>query len=434
MNGLDSFFKIKERDSTISKELIGGIITFFSMVYILAVHPGIMSAAGMDFGRMFTSTAIAAGVATLVMALIGRLPIALAPGLGINAFIAFAVCGAMGWAWQTAIVAVFVVGVISIIISVSGLRKVILDSIPVVLRKGVALGIGFFIAIIGLSNAGLLVVGGGTPLALGNIHEGAPLVAIVGLVAMIVLYTLRVPGGIFIAIIIATIFGRFVGVTSSAEGILVAPYTPADVVSGFAAVNIWQFLVVVISLIFVDMFDTISTFAGIVQQTGGKLQDSDGQIINSKNALLCDSIGTTFGSLVGATSTTSYIESSTGVASGARTGLASVVTAVLFFLAIPFYPLFALIPSAAVAPALIFVGFLMLGSLSKMDLTEIDSGLPIFITVLIMVASYSISQGLAWGFVAYILTKVCLKKWQDISPATWVLGVIFLLKIIFIPI
>jgi AGZA family xanthine/uracil permease-like MFS transporter len=433
IEGIKKYFGITELGSTIPRELIGGVVTFFSMVYILAVQPGIMAAAGMDPGHVFTATAISAGVATLVMAFLGRLPIALASGLGINAFIAFSVCGAMGFTWQTAIAAVFVEGLLFIILSVTNVREKIINGIPDTLKKAVALGIGLFIAVIGLVDAGILVAGGATPLAINSISSGAPLVAIIGLVIMIVLYSLKVPGSIFIAIIAATIIGIPLGVTQGIPNIIgkpAAPYLPWDIVAGLTGIKIFDFIAVFVSLLFVDMFDTISTFAGIAEQ--GNLKDEHGKIRNVKNGLLSDAIGTVFGSLIGSTTVTSYIESSTGVAVGARTGLASVVTGLLFLLALVFSPLFLAIPSAAIAPCLIFVGFLMLGAVTGLDFKDIEVGLPVFITMLMVPMSYSISEGLAWGFISYTLVKICKGKYKEISITTWILTAIFLVKILFI--
>jgi AGZA family xanthine/uracil permease-like MFS transporter len=433
VKSIDKFFDISELGSTIPRELIGGIVTFFSMVYILAVQPNMMTAAGMDPGQVFTATAISAGLATLVMAFVGRLPIALASGLGINAFIAFTVCGAMGFSWQTAIAAVFVEGVIFIILSVTSVREKIIDGIPDTLKKAVALGIGMFIAFVGLNSAGILNAGGATPLAINSITSGAPLVAIIGLILMVVLYTLKVPGSIFIAIVAAALIGIPLGITKGIPtiiGLPAAPYTPVDIINGLAGVKFIDFVIVFISLLFIDMFDTISTFAGIAEQ--GNIKTSDGKIRNVKGGLLSDAIGTVFGSLIGATTVTSYIESGTGVATGARTGLASVVTGLLFLVALIFSPLFLAIPSAAVAPALIFVGFLMLGAVSGLNFKDIEVGLPVFITMLMVPASYSISEGLAWGFVSYTLVKICNKKAKEISLPTWILTVIFLVKILFI--
>jgi AGZA family xanthine/uracil permease-like MFS transporter len=430
---LDRFFGIEQRNSTIPREVIGGIVTFASMVYILAVQPNIMSAAGMNPGAVFTATTISAAIGTLLMGLLGKLPVALASGLGINAFIAFSVCGAMGFSWQTAIAAVFVEGIIFIILSLVRAREAIIDAIPEQVKKAVALGIGLFIAVVGLNSAGILSVGGGTPVAINSVTSGAPLVTILGLIILIVLYALKIPGSIFIAIVATTIIGIPLGVTVFPEnfvpiGTFPAPYTPVDIISGLSNVSVGDFVFVTISLLFVDLFDTVSTLIGVCTQ--GNLLDRNGKVLNVRQALLSDAIATTAGALIGATTVTSYIESSTGVSNGARTGLASVVTGILFLLALFLSPIFLLIPSAATAPALIFVGFLMLGAISNMNFSNIEIGLPVFITMLIIPFSYSISMGLAWGFVSYVLVKISVRKAGEINVGTWILTAIFLLKII----
>ena len=430
--GLAGYFGVRAHGSTVPREVTAGIITFLSMVYILAVQPTIMSAANMDAARVFTATAITAGAATLVMAFVGRVPIALASGLGINAYIAFTVCGAMGYSWQLALTAVLVEGLLFIVLSLTGIRSWIVRAIPDTVKKAVALGIGMFIAVVGLNNAGILSVGGGTPLAIVPVTSGAPLVAVIGLLVLIVLYGLKVPGSVFIAIIAATIAAAPLGVLEipvdfSPFGKPAAPYFFEFDFSRLFSVD---FAIVFLSLFFVDFFDTVSTLAGVAHQ--GNLLDKDGNIIHCREALLSDAIGTVFGAFFGATTVTSYIESATGVANGGRTGLASVVTGVLFFAALVLSPLFLLIPAAATAPALIFTGFLMLGAVSGLNFREIDVGLPVFVTMLMIPMSYSISTGLAWGFISYVLAKIAVGKFKDISPATWVLSLLFLVKIIWI--
>jgi AGZA family xanthine/uracil permease-like MFS transporter len=368
------------------------------------------------------------------MAFVGKVPIALACGLGINAYVAFTVCGAMGFTWQTAMAAVFVEGILFIILSLAGIREKIISAIPMELRKAVACGIGLFIAVIGLAGGGILAVGGGTPIAINPVTQGAPLVTVLGLIILIVLYVLKVPGSIFIAMIAAAIIGIPLGVTNISEfsifGLPAAPYMPADILQGLKTVPIIDFIVVFFSLFFVDLFDTVSTLAAVALQAN--LMDKNGNIVNVKGALLSDAVGTTVGALFGATTVTSYIESATGVAVGGRTGLTALVTGLLFLLALVFAPLFAIIPGAATAPALIFVGYLMLGAAAGTDLKSVEVGLPFFVTLLIIPMSYSISTGLAWGFVTYTLVKVMGKKAKDISPATWILTLLFLVKIIWI--
>lgn len=430
---LNSFFSIRERGSTVPREITAGAVTFASMVYILAVQPGIMSAAGMDPGAVFTATALTAGLATILMAVLGRLPIALASGLGINAFLAYTVCGPMGFSWQTGIAAVFVEGILFIVFSVTGIREKIVRSIPEAIKKGVALGIGVFIAIIGLSNAGILVTDGGTVLSMNPVTSGAPLLAVIGLVILIVLYTLRTPGSILIAIVVTTIIGIPMGITAVPEGFSLikippAPYTPLDILGGLNKVSAGEFIGVLLTLLFIDLFDTVSTLAGVALQ--GNLLDKDGNIINCRMALLSDALGTSLGALFGATTVTSYIESATGVAVGGRTGLASMVTGVLFLLALFLSPFFLLVPPAATAPTLIFVGFMMLGSLTGLELRKVEVGLPIFISMIIVPVSYSIAQGLAWGFVTYTLIKALQRRFTDIKPAAWVLTAFFLAHIV----
>jgi AGZA family xanthine/uracil permease-like MFS transporter len=341
-------------------------------------------------------------------------------------------CGALGFTWQTAIAAVFVEGLIFIVISISGIREKIVDAIPDQLKKAVAIGIGLFIAVIGLSNSGILAVGGGTPVAFTSISSGAPLVAIIGLGVTIALYTLKVPGSIFIGIIAATVIGIPLGVTvmpESAVSAPPAPYMPWDIIGGLSSISITNFLVCLFSLLFIDLFDTVATLLGVASQ--GNLIDADGKVKNVKKALLADAIATSAGALIGATTVTSYIESSTGVAQGARTGLASVVTGVLFLVALIFSPIFLAIPAAATAPALIFVACLMINSLSNVDFSKLENAVPVTITMIAVPFSYSIATGLAWGFISYTLVKVCLGKSKELSIATWVITAIFLAKIAF---
>jgi AGZA family xanthine/uracil permease-like MFS transporter len=386
---------------------------------------------GMDPARVLTATAISAGVATLVMAFLGKLPIALAPGMGTNFFLAFAVGVGMGFSWQTAIAAVFVEGVLCIILTLTKIREKVIDSIPDTIKKAVALGIGMMIAVIGLREGGLLV-GGDTGFAIVPPTSGSALLVVIGLAITVILYALKVPGSIFIGIIGATIIGIPLGVThfNGIVGIPAAPYTPIDIIGGLTSVKFLDFLVLFISLGLVDFFDTISTFAGIAEQSN--LKTRDGKIRNIKNALLADCSGTVIGSLFGSTCTTSYVESAAGVAAGGRTGLTSVVTGCLFIVAVFLSPLFLAIPSAAVAGALVFVGFLMLGAVSNLDFTNVEIGLPTFITVLMLTASLNITEGLAWGFITYTLVKVCKGKTKEVSISTWILTAIFLIKILFI--
>ena len=442
---MEKLFKLKERGTTVSKELVGGLTTFLAMAYILAVNPGMLSATGMDWGGLFTATAISAAIGTLCMAFMANLPVALASGMGLNAFFAFSVCLGMGCSYQLALTAVLIEGILFIILSACGIREAIVKSIPESLKKAVAVGIGLFITLIGLGNAGLASSETGTLIGFVNFtaEHKAALVAVIGLIITIVLYILKVPGAILIGIILTTIIGIPFGVTSIPEGFkpFSTPAKPelfafdfkgifADPVTGaFSGKVLGQFFVIFFTFLFTDMFDTIGTLLGVAEQAN--LKDENGDVKNAKGALLADAIGTVAGACLGTSTVTSFVESSSGVAAGARTGLSSVFTAICFLLALFLGPLFGLIPAAATAPALIFVGFLMMKSVVDIDFRDLTEGIPAFITIIVMPFSYSISKGIMWGMIAYVIAKIAGKKAKDIPVVTWILAVIFVADIIF---
>ena len=428
---MEKFFKLKERGTTVSKEVVGGITTFLAMAYILAVNPGMLSETGMPFGGVFTATAIASAIATLVMAFLANLPVALAPGMGLNAFFTYTVCFGMGCSWQFALTAVLLEGLLFILLSVFGVREAIINSIPASLRKAVAVGIGLFICLIGLTNGGVTASDTGTIIGFVNLNVPSALVAIIGLVITIVLFIMNVPGAILIGIILTTIVGIPFGVTTIPEGWkpFSLPEAPLLFQFEWSSVLTGKFFIVFFTFLFTDLFDTIGTLMGVTEQA--KLVDDKGNIPNAKGALLADAIGTVAGACLGTSTVTSFVESSSGVAAGARTGLSSVVTAVLFLLALFFTPLFALIPSAATAPALIFVGFLMMKSVSSIDFEDITEGIPAFITIMVMPFAYSISKGIAFGMIAYVICKVAGKKFKDIPVVTWILAAVFIANLVF---
>lgn len=437
---MEKFFKLKENGTTVGREIVGGITTFLAMVYILAVNPGILGECGngMTFGAVFTATAIASGIATLVMAFIANLPVALAPGLGLNAFFTFSVVFGMGCTWQFALTAVFVEGIIFILLSIFGVREAIIKSIPTSLKKAVAAGIGLFITIIGLANAGIISTETGTLIGFVNFtaENKAAIVSVIGLILTIVLYVMKVPGSILLAIIITTIVGIPFGVTSVPQNgsPVSAPSSPLLFKFAFgeafsSSAMLLKFIVVLFTFLFTDIFDTIGTLLGVAEQ--GNLKDESGNVKNVKGALLADSVGTVVGACLGTSTVTSFVESTSGVAAGARTGLASVVTGILFLLSLFLTPLFALIPAAATAPALIFVGFLMIKSVTEIDFGDPTEGIPAFITIMVMPFSYSISKGIAWGMISYVITKCAGKKSKDITIVTWILAAVFVADIIF---
>lgn len=432
---MEKFFKLKERGTTVSKEIVGGITTFLAMAYILAVNPNILSGSGMSWGAVFTATAISAAIATLVMALIANLPVALAPGLGLNAFFTYSVVIGMGCSWQFALTAVLLEGILFIILSICGIREAIIKSIPDGLKKAVAVGIGLFITIIGLSPDNAAIVSTGTGTLIGfvnfNLENSTAIVAMIGLVITIVLYTLKVPGAILISIIITTIVGIPFGVTKIPQDfkLFSLPEKPYFFAFDFKNILTGKFFVVFFTFLFTDLFDTIGTLLGVAEQ--GNLKDKDGNVLNAKGALMADAIGTVAGACLGTSTVTSFVESSSGVAAGARTGLASIVTGILFLLSLFLSPLFFLIPSAATAPALIFVGYLMMKSVVAINFSDPTEGIPAFITIMAMPFAYSISKGIMFGIISYVIAKCAGKKAKDIPVVTWILAVIFIADIIF---
>ncbi len=430
---MDKLFKLQERGTTVSREIVGGITTFLAMSYILAVNPGILSGAGLEWGALFTATAVSAAIATLVMAFCANLPVALAPGLGLNAFFTYTVVLGMGCTPAFALTAVLVEGILFILLSVFGIREAIIKSIPLNLRKAVAVGIGLFITLIGLANAGIVANDTGTLVGFVNfdLKHASAIVAMLGLAITIVLYTLKVPGSILVGIIITTIIGIPFGVTSIPKDFVPfsTPEAPYLFKFEWGSILTIKFFVVFFTFLFTDLFDTIGTLLGVAEQAN--LKDKEGNIVNAKGALLSDAVGTVLGACLGTSTVTSFVESSSGVAAGARTGLASVVTALLFLVALFLSPLFALIPSAATAPALIFVGFLMMRSVMGIDFTDISEGIPSFITIIAMPFSYSISKGIVFGIISYVLCKLVARKTKEIPLVTWILAAVFFLDIIF---
>ncbi len=424
---MEKLFKLQERGTTTKQELLAGATTFLAMAYILAVNPGMLSATGMNAGGVFTATALSAAIATLIMAFAANLPVALAPGMGLNAFFTFTVVLGMGESYQLALTAVFLEGLVFILLSFLNVREAIIDAIPDSLKKAVAVGIGLFIALIGLANAGLVVTDAGTTVAFSAL-TGAPLVAVIGLIITAILYVLKVPGAILLGILITTIVGIPFGVTNIPEGFspFSAPAAPIFMEFEWTSVATLKFFTIFFTFFFVDIFDTVGTLVGVA--TRANLIDSKGKIPRVKQALLADAIGTTVGAALGTSTVTSYVESTAGVAAGGRTGLSSVATAVLFLLALFLSPLFLLVPGAATAPALIMVGFFMLGVVVKINFEDPTEGIPAFICILVMPFAYSIAEGIVWGLISYVILKVVTGKAKSISVVSWILFVIFVAR------
>jgi AGZA family xanthine/uracil permease-like MFS transporter len=427
---MEKLFKLHENGSTVRREILAGVTTFLTMAYILAVNPGMLGSigGGMTAEAVFSATAIASGIATLVMAFAANLPVALAPGMGLNAYFTYTVVFGMGYSWQTALTAVFLEGILFIILSLLNVREAIIKAIPGNLKKAVAVGIGLFIALIGLANAGIVVNDAGTVIGLGNISAPGPLLALIGLIIIMILHVLRVPGAILIGILSATLIGIPMGVTTIGAGWspFSLPPVPLFFQFDFAGVFSFKFFTVFFTFLFVDIFDTVGTLVGVTTQAG--LIDRKGNIPRVKQALLADAVGTVAGAALGTSTVTSYVESTAGVAAGGRTGLSALVTGILFFLALILSPLFLLVPGAATAPALIIVGFLMMRAVTDINFTDPVEGIPAFLTILMMPFAYSIADGIVYGILSYVILKTAVGKLRDVSVVTWILFLIFVLR------
>lgn len=426
---LNRFFKLKENKTTTKTEILAGLTTFMTMAYILAVNPDILSATGMDKNALFTATALSALLATLVMALVARLPFALAPGMGLNAFFAFTVVLGMGHTWQFALTAVFIEGIIFLILTAFNIRELIVNAIPLPVKHAVSAGIGLFIAFIGLQNAGVIVNNDATLVGLGNIGSPAVLIALGGIVVTAVLLALKVKGALLIGIFTATIAGIPLGVTSLPEGHLIgAPPSLSPIFFKFEFSEIFtlDMLIVLFTFLFVDMFDTVGTLVGVSDKAG--MLTKDGKVPRAKQALFADSIGTTVGAILGTSTVTTYVESASGVAEGGKTGLTSLTTAGLFLVALFFAPLFTMVPPAATAAALVLVGFFMMSPILKINFDDFTDAIPAFVTIIMMPLTYSIAEGIVFGMLSYVLIKLLTGRTKDISSVMIVLAVLFILK------
>lgn len=429
---MEKLFRLAERKTNFRREIVAGLTTFLAMAYILAVNPSMLSAAGMSAPAVFTATALASAIATLVMAFAANLPIALAPGMGLNAFFAFTVVLGMGISWQTALTAVLCEGILFIILSIFNVREAIITAIPANLKKAVAAGIGLFICFIGFQNAGIIVNNDATLVGLGHLTSGSAAVAMIGIAVTAVLFALKVPGSILIGILVTTLIGIPFGVTMVPEGWapFKVPAAPLLFQFDFSHIFSLDFFVVFFTFLFVDIFDTVGTLVGVTNEA--YLTDAEGNIPRVKQALLADAIGTAAGACLGTSTVTSYVESTAGVAAGGRTGLTSLTTGVLFLAALFLSPLFLLVPGAATAPALIVVGFLMFKAVCGIVFTDVSEGLSAFITIVMMPFTYSIAEGIVWGIITYVVMKAFTGKGRSVPAFTWVLFAVFILRLVLI--
>ncbi|RKD31678.1 NCS2 family permease [Thermohalobacter berrensis] len=424
-------FRLRENGTNVKTEVIAGLTTFMTMAYILVVNPLILSETGMDKGAVFTATAVSSFVAILVMAFYANYPFALAPGMGLNAFFAFTVVIGMEYSFQFALTAVLLEGIIFLILTFLNVREAILNCIPINIKHAVSVGIGLFIAFIGLVNAGLVVNNDATLVGLGDITSPATLLALIGLIITGILLAKKVKGALLIGIIITTIIGIPLGVTPMPNGFISPPPSLKPIAFkfvGFDQIFSINMLIVLFTFLFVDMFDTIGTLIGVASKAD--MLDKDGNLPKAKEALFADALGTTVGACLGTSTVTTYVESASGVAEGGRTGLTSLITGLLFLLALFFAPIFTIVPSAATAPALILVGLFMMSPILKINLEDFTEAIPAFLTIIMMPLTYSIAEGLVFGVLSYVLLKLLTGRGKEPSPLMYGLAVLFVIKLL----
>lgn len=428
---LQKIFGFNPQTMTVKKEIIAGITTFLTMAYILAVNPSILADAGMDKGAVFTTTIISAIVGTAVMAIYAKLPYVLAPGMGLNAFFAYTIVLTMGYTWQFALTAVFLEGIIFIILTLTGLRQKIVDAIPLILRRAISPGIGLFIAFIGLKDAGIVSASDTTFVTLGNLHSPAVLLACFGILITAVLMVRNVTGALLIGILITTIAGIPLGVTSISS-IVDTPPSISPILLKFEWSNIWSvdMIVCIITFLFLDMFDTIGTLIGVSNRAG--MVDENGRIINLGKAFMADAVGTTIGAMLGTSTVTTYVESASGVNAGGRSGLTAISSAACFALALFLAPLFLAIPTQATAPALFLVGVMMMHDIRKIDFNDYINAIPCFVCIVLMPLTYSISDGILLSVITYVLIRIFAGRWQELSVNMCIMALLFILKYAFL--
>ncbi len=435
---LAKYFGFKEKGTSWSNEIIAGLTTFVTMAYILFVNPNILGDAGMPKSAVLMATAIGAGIATLTMGLYAKLPFALAPGMGLNAYFAYSVCHGLGLPWQVALGAVFIDGIIFLILSILPVRKWIIQSIPLNIKLATSVGIGLFIALIGLKSAGIVVKSDATLVTLGSLKAPETLLSIFGIIVIALLMALNVKGNILLGILITTIVGAFVKGSNGEyithfTGNIIALPNWSEFSKTFLALDVlgalkWGFFSIIFTFTFVDMFDTVGTISGLASKLN--ILKKDGSFERAERALVSDAVGTIAGALCGTSTITTYIESAAGIAEGGKTGAVSLVIGLLFLLSIIFWPLAGIIPSAATAPALVIVGFLMMEPILKINFKDVAEALPAFITIIAMPFTYSVANGLILGILSYVLLKILTGKFKDLNLILIILSILFILYFI----
>lgn len=426
MEMLKKLFGFDSKKTTVRTEIMAGVTTFLAMAYILAVNPNILSETGMDKGALFTTTALIAGMATVFMGLYAKLPFALAPGMGLNAFFAYSICSIMGYSWQFALTAVFMEGIVFILLTVTNLREKIVDVIPDTLKNAISVGIGLYIAFIGLQSSGIIVNNDMTLVSLSPLSSPSPMLAIIGIIFTSILLVKKVQGALLWGILVTTIVGIPMGVTQM-HGVVSAPPSIEPIALKFEWDKIFtpDMFVVVFTLLFVDLFDTIGTLIGVSTKAG---MVKNGKIPRLKQAFLVDSLATTTGAMMGTSTVTTFVESAAGVNEGGRSGLTAFTAGVCFFLSLFFAPFFLAIPASATAPALILVGLMMMSSVVKVNFNDYSEAIPAFVCIIFMPLSYSISDGIVMGHLSYILVNLFSGNYKKVSIGMYILGAFFLLR------
>lgn len=428
---LERRFKLSEQGTSVKTEITAGMTTFMTMAYILAVNPIILGAAGMDTAAVFTATAVAAIIGTLFMAFGANLPYGLAPGMGLNAFFAYTVVLGMGYTWQTALTAVFLEGLIFIVLTATNIREAIVNMIPANLKRSISAGIGFFIALIGFQNAGIVVANKATLVSLGDVTAPGPLVAIIGLVVIGVLFAKNVKGALLIGMLVAAVAGIPLGVTSlehfNSDSLFSIPsLSPLFFQLDFSNVFSVDMAIILFTFLFVDIFDTAGTLIGVSAKAG--MLDENGNVVRARQAFFADAIATTCGAVLGTSTVTTFVESAAGVAEGGRTGLTALTTACLFALALLLAPIFLLIPAQATAPALIVVGMFMMSPIRDIDLDDYTEAIPAFLTIVMMPYTYSIAEGIVFGLTSFVALKLLTRRTNEIPKLAYILVALFILK------
>ena len=426
---LNKLFGLNPKETNVKTEIMAGLTTFLTMAYILAVNPNILSATGMDRGALFSTTVLISAAATILMGLYAKLPFALAPGMGLNAFFAYTICLIMGYSWQFALTAVFLEGLIFILLTVTNVREKIVDIIPETLKKSISVGIGIYIAFIGLSSAEIVVNNDATLVSIGDLSQGPALLCIIGIVLSSVLLIKKVPGALLIGIIVTTLIGIPLGVTQF-NGVMSSPPSVEPIFCKFEWTKIFtsEMFVIVFTLLFVDLFDTIGTLIGVTTRAG---MIRNGKIPHLKQAFMVDALATTSGAIMGSSTVTTFVESAAGVEQGGRSGLTAFVCGLCFLVSLFFAPLFLSIPSAATAPVLVLVGVMMMSSVVEINFREYSEAIPAFICFVMMPLCYSISDGIVLGMLSYVIINLCAGKYNKLSIGMYILSAFFLLKFLF---